>query len=85
MIPVDDIDLARLARELLQDLGHHAAEGYLRGKTELRDLVVRRLGCSALEAEELVDTMELRGFLRFDGDPSTRSQADSAWTVDPQD
>ena len=83
MIPLDDIDLARLARDLSEALGQHPPEGYLRGKTTMRDAVMRRLGCSSLEAEELVDTMELRGFVRFSGDPAARSQATATWAVDP--
>lgn len=85
VLDVDDIDLARLARDLREELGRQAPEGYLRGKTALREAVIARLRCSALEAEELVDTMELRGFLRFEGDPSSRSQADATWSVDPHD
>ena len=38
-------------------------------------------GLSDLEAEELVDTLELHGYLRFLGDPSERSRAESRWDV----
>jgi hypothetical protein len=39
------------------------------------------LGSSELEAEELIDTMVSRGFLRFSGDPSGSSPA-GFWRVD---
>lgn len=81
---VNDIDLARLAAGLLRELGWQEPEGYLQGKTALRDAVVHRLCCSALEAEELVDTMEARGFLRFDGNPDTREDTDNRWKIEPE-
>ena len=37
---------------------------------------MHELGRSELEAEELVDTLEMHGYLRFVGDPSSRSQAE---------
>jgi hypothetical protein len=36
-----------------------------------------------LEAEELIDTLELNGFLRFLGDPTERSVADAQWEISP--
>ncbi len=57
--------------------------GYLRGRSYFRDVVAHDLRCSELEAEELVDTLELRGYLRFEGDPAERSRAESRWTVHP--
>ena len=42
--------------------------GYVRGKGDLRAAVVDTLACSELEAEQLVDTMESRGLLRYEGD-----------------
>jgi hypothetical protein len=57
--------------------------GYLRGRSWFRDVLVEELGCSELEAEELVDTLENNGYIRFLGDPSVRSRAESRWSVDP--
>jgi hypothetical protein len=82
MIP-EDLDLAELARDLQRALGHRGAEGYLRGKSLMRDLLVEEHRFSQLEAEELVDTLELRGFLHFLGDPSRRSVVDAGWDIDP--
>lgn len=79
---IDEIDLAALAEELRRFFYSDPPVGYLRGKTAFRDAVVERIGCSALEAEALVDTMEARGFLRFDGDPNRRAEADTPWDID---
>jgi len=46
--------------------------------------VVQGMGFSQLEAEELIDTLELRGYLKFLGDPSERSEADSRWEISPR-
>lgn len=79
----DDLDLRQLTAELKDALGPGEPVGYLRGKSMMRDMLVRMKGFSELEAEELVDTLELRGFLRFLGDPSERSVADAHWEITP--
>ncbi|NVJ10547.1 hypothetical protein HUW63_35745 [Myxococcus sp. AM001] len=82
MIP-EDIDLQQLTADLKNALGPGEPIGYLRGKSVMRDLLVDMRGFSELEAEELIDTMELRGFLRFLGDPTERSVADAHWDISP--
>jgi hypothetical protein len=79
----EDLDLRQLTEELKRVLGHGEPVGYLRGKSMMRDALVQMKGFSELEAEELVDTLELRGFLRFLGDPSERSVADAPWEFMP--
>jgi hypothetical protein len=64
----DAVDLAALARTLMDGCGPSVA-GSVVGRTRLRDEVVRSLGCSLLEAEQLVDTMIGRGFLHKEVDP----------------
>ena len=81
MIP-EDLDLHALAEDLRASLRPGEAVGYLRGKSLMRDVLVHDRGFSELESEELIDTMEMRGFLHFLGDPSTRSHADSHWDID---
>lgn len=81
---IESIDLEELARLI----GRHVPPneppvGYLRGKSYFRDVLTHALNCSDLEAEELVDTLEANGYLRFEGDPSERSVADSRWKIDP--
>ncbi len=80
MIP-EDIDLQELADQLRHVLKPGDPIGYLRGKALMRDVLVHERQLSDLEAEELIDTLEMQGFLRFLGDPSERSVADSHWEI----
>ena len=64
-LAVEDIDLAQLAGSVRRRYGRHLYASYLRGKTLMRDAIVVELGCSAYEAEELVETLELMGYVRF--------------------
>ena len=83
-VRIEDIDLMELAERLQRHIPEHEPPvGYLRGRSYFRDVIVQELNCSALEAEQLVDTLENNGYLRFQGDPSIRSRAESRWTVDP--
>jgi hypothetical protein len=65
MLLVEEIDLAALSRAIRVRLGHEVAAGYLRGRTAIRDAIVEELRCSEYEAEQLVETLELNGFVRF--------------------
>ncbi|HLL53361.1 MAG TPA: hypothetical protein VK447_07440 [Myxococcaceae bacterium] len=80
MIP-EDIDLQELTHSLRTALKPGDPIGYLRGKALMRDVLVRDRGYSQLEAEELIDTLELQGYLHFLGDPTERSVADSHWEM----
>lgn len=82
MIP-EEIDLQTVAEELRVALAPGDPVGYLRGKALMRDVLVEQKALSELEAEELIDTLELNGFLRFLGNPAERSHADSHWDIDP--
>lgn len=64
-LAVEDIDLAQLAGSVQRRYGRHLYASYLRGKTLMRDAIIVELGCSAYEAEELVETLELMGYVRF--------------------
>jgi hypothetical protein len=79
----DDLDLQQLTAELKSALGPGEPIGYLRGKSLMRNVLVDMKGFSELEAEELIDTLELRGFLRFLGDTTARSVADAHWEISP--
>lgn len=79
----DDLDLQQLTAELKSALGPGEPVGYLRGKSLMRNVLVDMKGFSELEAEELIDTLELRGFLRFLGDTTERSVADAQWEISP--
>jgi hypothetical protein len=80
---LEDIDLGELAESLRERLARDPPQGYLRGKALMRDVLAQERGYSELQAEELVDTMELNGFLHFLGNPSERSVADSTWDIEP--
>ena len=80
MIP-EHLDLERLTADLKAALGSAEPVGYLRGKALMRNALVAGKGYSQLEAEELIDTLELRGFLRFLGDTQQRSQAQAGWEI----
>lgn len=79
----EDLDLRQLTADLKRMLAPGEPVGYLRGKSLMRNLLVEMKGFSELEAEELIDTLELRGFLRFLGDPTERSVADAQWEISP--
>jgi hypothetical protein len=64
-ITLDEVDLSALTSALARRFGRHLLASYLPGKTVMRDAVVEHLGCSAYEAEELVETLELQGYVRF--------------------
>ena len=84
MVDIENIDLSELAR-MLQ--GHippgEPPVGYLRGRSYFRDVIAHELRCSEMEAEQLVDTLEMNGYLHFEGDPAKRSVADSRWDINP--
>jgi hypothetical protein len=81
-LAIDDIDLEALARALRQRYGGSLYASYLRGKTVMRDAVVEQLGCSSYEAEELVETLEMMGYLRFPNlDDATHPLTRQVWVI----
>jgi hypothetical protein len=63
-------------RRALPHLAAHLAEvfaqvkpvGAIVGRTRMRDAVSQHVGCSQLEAEELVDALVAKNFLVFEGE-----------------
>jgi len=81
---MEGIDLSEVAKMLRQHIPPgEPPVGYLRGRSYFRDVLVHALRCSDMEAEDLVDTLEMNGYLHFEGDPSERSVADSRWEILP--
>ena len=79
---IERIDLEELARMIRAHIPEgEPPVGYLRGRSYFRDVIAHALRCSDVEAEELVDTLEMNGYLHFEGDPSERSVADSRWEI----
>jgi hypothetical protein len=82
MVDMESIDLQELARMIQRHIPPgDPPVGYLRGRSYFRDVIAHALRCSDVEAEELVDTLEMNGYLQFAGDPSERSVADSRWDI----
>lgn len=82
---IESVDLKQLAEMIRRHVPpNDPPVGWLRGRSYFRDVVAHELGCSDLEAEQLVDTLEVNGYLRFEGNPSERSVADSRWDLDPK-
>jgi hypothetical protein len=61
----EEVDLTQLVALLRRSFGRHLHASYLRGKTLMRDVLIVEMRCSAFEAEQLVETLELQGYLRF--------------------
>ncbi len=79
---MERIDLEEVARLIQRHIPPgEPPVGYLRGRSYFRDVLTHELGCSEYEAEQLVDTLEMNGYLHFEGDPSERSVADSRWEI----
>lgn len=56
---------SRAIHALSERFGALVDADYLQGKTAMRDTLCERLGVSQLEAEELCDSLEQQGVLRF--------------------
>jgi hypothetical protein len=83
-VAIEDFDLADVAARLRRHIPpNEPPVGYLRGRSYFRDVLVHDLAISELEAEELVDTLEMNGYLKFTGDPAERSEAESRWDIRP--
>lgn len=81
MQSIEDIDLAELARFLRENVPATWRRGTLDGRTAIRDAVASHLGCSALIAENVVDTMVARGFLGLEG--AVGDSEGPTWNVRP--
>ncbi len=79
----EEVDLEDLAVRLGQAFGEVPPVGYLPGRTALRDAVASQLGCSQLQAEEVVDTMVERGFLRYLGPTIEGVDELEPWSIVP--
>jgi len=80
-LSLEEVDLAEVTAALRRRFSGAAPAGYLDGRTALRDAVVDELRCSELEAEELVDTLVARGFIRYEGDPSAPLEDGRPWSL----
>ena len=82
MVDIERIDLEELARMIRRHIPQgEPPVGYLRGRSYFRHVIAHELQCSDVEAEKLVDTLEMNGYLHFEGNPAERSVADSRWDI----
>jgi hypothetical protein len=85
-IDVDEIDLEVLASALERRFGTRFSASYLEGKSMLRDAVEAELRCSDTEAEQLVETLESQGLLRFPHLPDDTHPANlEEWEIAPSE
>lgn len=80
-IDVERVNLAALASLLRSGFFNTPPRGYVRGRTTLRDVIAVQLACSDAQAEELVEMMIGRGFLRYDGDPTRAADGNARWII----
>lgn len=78
-LELERVDLADLTGRIVTVLGVSRVAGLVVGRTKLRNAAVLVLSCSELEAEELVDTLAMRGFVRFRR--SKASEGGGEWVV----
>lgn len=78
----DNIDLRHVTERLHGLFLHQPPLGYLDGKTAMRNALEEAFQLSELDAEELVDTLESRGFVKFEGNPAAIVEIDTPWVID---
>jgi hypothetical protein len=76
----EEVDLAQLCEVIQDRVPLEARSGFDLGKTVIRDTIAEHLGCSALMAEQLVDTLVLQGMLSYAGDP-TEGVTEAPWLL----
>jgi hypothetical protein len=79
-ICIEDVDLAELTAALHSRFAGAPPTGYLDGRTAMRDAVAEKLDCSALAAEEIVDTLATHGFIRYEGSPTAALDDGRRWS-----
>lgn len=84
MLHPESVDLLAVSSSLARAFRHSPPQGYLRGKTAMRDCLEQRYGYSALDSERLIDMLEAQGFLRFTASPEAHSLADAPWAIESE-
>jgi hypothetical protein len=80
-LDIESIDVRALLRYLAGVFSGAPPEGAITGRTALRDAVAGKLQCSQLQAEEIVDSLVLRGNLRLISSP----EAGELWAIEVPD
>ena len=79
-----ETDLESLTHALSRAFAGTPPVGYLNGRTRIRDEVMTLYRCSAVRAELLVDQLQARGFIRYDGNPRTIRGKREVWRFTPR-
>ncbi len=69
---ISSLNVESLLQHLRTQFRGAPPEGSIVGRTALRDEVAAHLGCSQLEAEQIVDSLILRGWLVLVRPPDSR-------------
>lgn len=77
---IERIDLLAVTRYLASEFRDAPVHGAVVGKTLMRDALAERLHSSQLEAEMLVDTLVMHGFLVLRDGPDM----ESTWSIRPR-
>lgn len=75
---MEPVDLASITAELIRRFGARIEAAYVPGKTMFRDVVCETEKVSQLDAEEICDSMERRGLLKF----RHTAEAGSVWIIE---
>lgn len=74
------IDMAHAAEVLRSQFGEVTGEAYVTGKTLFRDALCERYALSQLDAEDLCDSLEKAGLIRF----AETSEHGPVWMIRPE-
>ena len=76
----EEVDLVWLSHVISARVAPEELSEFLEGKTAIRDGVADELACSLTVAEQVVETMILRGMIRYRGDPQ-RAGSHGSWLL----
>ena len=57
-------------------------EGYVVGRTQMRNALADKTGCSLLRAEDLIMELIQRGLVHYDGHPNQLETAPTYWSIE---
>ncbi len=77
------VDVRRALRTLQTEFPpDRPPEGYILGRTQMRNALAEVTGCSLLQAEDLIKSLIDRGLVRYDGHPMQLETAQTYWTIE---
>ncbi len=75
-------DYTRICSLLHSRFSHDPPRGYVVGKTRMRDLLVSELGVQVSQAERIIDRLEQRGALTYEGSSERVDSRRDTWRID---